>query len=95
MNWQSAILIATLFLAVGFTTVRSIARARLWILILVGLPTLYFSLRWAAYRTAWGEWIFGAGTASLVLLGWWIMLGRNLPPPNEENIRVWTEEDPF
>jgi hypothetical protein len=95
MNWQSAILIAVLFLAIGFTTVRSVARARLWILLLVGLPTLFFSLRWAAFRTAWSEWLFGAGAASLVLLVWWIALGRRLQPPCDENIRVWTEDDPF
>jgi hypothetical protein len=95
VNWQNALLIALLFLAVGFTIARSIARARLWILLLVGLPTLYFSLRWAAYRAAWGEWFFGVGMTSMVLLVWWIALGRKLPPPNEENIRVWTEEDPF
>jgi hypothetical protein len=95
MNWQSALLVALLYFLVAFAVIRSIPRARSWVLILVGAPTIYFSVRWAAYRPAWLELLVGVAAALALLLTWWLLLGRRLSPPNEDNIRVWTEDDPF
>ncbi len=64
-------------------------------MVLVPMPTCFFVYRWAAFRDAWSE----LGTALLIALVlitlWWFVFGRNLPPPKESEIRVWSKDDPF
>jgi len=95
MSYQTiAILGLSLFLSL-LAVIRTYARRR-WISILVLLvPAVFFSFRWARFRSTWLELGIGFGIALLGVLLWWILYGRKLSPPEESKIRVWTEEDPF
>lgn len=88
------ILCLSLFLSL-LAVMRTYARRR-WVTILVLLvPVLFFSIRWARFRSAWLELGLGFGLALLGILLWWLLYGRRLSPPQESEIRVWTEDDPF
>jgi hypothetical protein len=70
-------------------------RHRRWVQLILLLPGAVLVIRWAAYRQAWLELGVSTGLSLLLILAWWLAVGRKLPPPHEGNIRVWTEEDPF
>ncbi|HET7011409.1 MAG TPA: hypothetical protein VFI11_11600 [Anaerolineales bacterium] len=94
MSWANALLIAVLGLAVVVATIRSVPRRRFLIVLLLDLPLAVLLIRWAAYRLAWAE--LAVGLAGLVLAFgvWWAVHGRRLGPPREDNIRVYTQDDP-
>jgi hypothetical protein len=95
MNWQSAGIIAVITLGLMLSLIRSAPRFRKWLLILLVLPTCFFALRWARFRGAWLETLTGASVGGAIFLLWWLTFGRRLPPPEESQIRVWTQDEPF
>jgi membrane protein implicated in regulation of membrane protease activity len=95
MNWQNVLLLAIGILLLGLVLIRSVRRIRLWIFILVGIPTIVVTLRWANFRSAWFDLGVSMILAIAVILIWWQVYGRRLPPPQESQIKVWTEDDPF
>jgi membrane protein implicated in regulation of membrane protease activity len=95
MNWQNIFLLASGFSLLCLILIRSVRRIRLWIFILVGLPTLVLILRWASFRSAWLDLVISFVVAVAFILLWWRLYGRHLPPPHESQIKVWTEDDPF
>ncbi len=94
MAWTNVLLLAVLILILSLATVRSVRRRRLLILILLDLPLGFLFLRWAAYRGEWRELASAAAAAGLALILWWFAYGRRLGPPRDDNIRVWTKDDP-
>ena len=95
MNWQNIFLLAGGIAMLTLVLLRSVPKIRRWIFLLITLPTAVLIVRWASFRSAWGDLAAAVGIAALVLLIWWWVYGRRLPPPQESQIRVWTEDDPF
>lgn len=95
MNIQTVLILGIALCLSLLAVIRTYPRRR-WVTALVLLaPVIFFSIRWAKFRSAWLELGVGAAIALLVLLLWWFTIGRKLPPPEESSIRVWTEDDPF
>ncbi|OGO09506.1 MAG: hypothetical protein A2Z66_09405 [Chloroflexi bacterium RBG_13_66_10] len=93
MNWQSAIVVAAIFVALGLLLLRVEPRVRRRIAVLVPIPLAILIYRWAAYRRAWWELVAGLGLAAAALGLWWALIGRRLPPPTEPAIHVWSKDD--
>ncbi len=95
MNWQTITLLAGLVFVACLAVLRTPRRVRRWIILLLPLPLAVLTYRWAAYRRAWTD-LAAALALGLACLGlWWAVLGRRLPAPTDETIRVWTKDDPF
>lgn len=94
MNWQTLILLTIAFLSIALLHSRTITNRRR-ILLLVWLVVGVLVIRWANYRSAWTEVGLAAAIAAVIFLIWWLLLGRNLPAPSDDSIRVWSEDDPF
>jgi hypothetical protein len=94
MNWQTILLLTLAILGAALLHARTIPkRRRLFLLLWLIVGVLIF--RWANYRSAWGE-VAVATTFSLILFSlWWFVLGHKLPTPSDDEIRVWSEDDPF
>jgi hypothetical protein len=95
MDW-----LATLILAIAFTLsllalLRTVPKRRFVTFIFLVLPTIFLSMRWAAYRDSWTAWLTGFGISICLTSIWWIFFGRNLPTPRDGTQRVWTKDDPF
>lgn len=87
--------LAALFSLLAIAFLRSVmSRRRRW-LWLLALPVAFFACRWAGYRGRWPELGLAVLLAALVVVIWWLAYGRRLPPPSDDNIRVWTKDDPF
>jgi hypothetical protein len=95
MNWQNIILLTGGITLLGLVLFRSVPRIRIWILLLVALPTFVLMVRWASFRSAWADLAVSIGIAAVLIIIWWYCYGRHLPPPQESQIKVWTEDDPF
>jgi hypothetical protein len=93
MSLGNVLLLAGLMLMLALTTLRVVARRRLLIALLLDLPMAVLLLRWAAYRGEWRELGAAAVGAGLALLLWWLVYGRRLAAPRDDNIRVWTNDD--
>ncbi|MFP3852967.1 MAG: hypothetical protein ACLFWD_01595 [Anaerolineales bacterium] len=94
MDWSTLGLLTAAFLGTAILHSRIIPQRRrifliLWLLI--GLLVV----RWANYRSAWTEVGLAAASALMLFLFWWILVGSKLEHPSDENIRVWSEDDPF
>ena len=94
MAWINVLLLAVLILILSLATVRSVRRRRLLILLLLDLPFMILALRWAAYRSQWRELASAVVASGLAFTLWWLAYGRRLGPPRDDNIRVWTKDDP-
>ena len=95
MNWQNVFLLAGGISLLTLVLIRTVSKIRLWIFLLVALPTAVLIGRWANFRSAWVDVAAAVGLAGVVILVWWFAYGRHLPPPQESQIKVWTEDDPF
>ncbi len=95
MNLQTIFILCAAFFLCLIAVMRTYARRRWVTVIVLVLPTLIFSIRWARFRSAWSELFTGGGLAIACIVIWWFLYGRKLDPPKEDTIRVWTEEDPF
>lgn len=73
---------------------RTLARRRR-IFLLLWLVVGVLVYRWANYRHAWDALGLAVGLSTLVFAVWWLLLGRKLPTPADDNIRVWSKDDPF
>jgi len=81
--------------ALSLAVVRSVKRRRRRIMLFVPLPLAVLVCRWASYRQAWIELAAAVAISSAAVALWWLAYGRRLPPPSDDNIRVWTPNDPF
>ena len=88
--------LTAVFAGLTVALVRTVRKGRRrWLLALILIAVVVLASRWAAYRQTWAEFGAAALAASAVVLLWWFGYGRRLPPPTDDNIRVWTKEDPF
>jgi hypothetical protein len=94
MSWANIVLVAVLGACVTIATIRSVARRRALVLLLLDLPLAILLLRWAAYRSTWTELLLGIAGAIAGVTIWWLALGRRLGPPRDDNILVLTKDDP-
>jgi len=81
--------------ALSLAVVRSVKRRRRRIMLFVPLPLAVLVCRWASYRQTWIELAAAVAISSAAVALWWLAHGRRLPPPSDDNIRVWTPNDPF
>lgn len=87
--------LSILFAGLAIALLRSVMTRQRRYLFLLLVPLALFTFRWAAFRQRWSE-LGIAMLAALLLVGaWWLAYGRRLPPPTDDNIRVWTKDDPF
>ena len=94
MSWTNVLLISLLGMALAVATARSIPRRRWMILLLLDLPLLVLLVRWASFRRAWLELVTGLVASGAAYGVWWLLHGRRLGPPRDDNIRVVTQDDP-
>jgi hypothetical protein len=94
MNWQTVATLVVIFSGVAMLHIRTLARRRRTFLLL-WLVVGVLVYRWSNYRDSWDATWVAAGLSVAVLLIWWIAIGRRLPPPKDDNIRVWSKDDPF
>lgn len=87
--------LSVLFAAMAIAFLRSVITRRRRSLWLLTLPAFFFACRWAGYRDRWTELGLAALLAAAAVGIWWFAYGRRLPPPSDDNIRVWTKDDPF
>ncbi len=95
MDWWAALILAAILTSLTLAVVRSDKRRRRRLLLLIPLPLLLLVCRWASYRHAWIELAVAVAITGAVVAAWWLAYGRRLPPPSDDNIRVWTQNDPF
>jgi hypothetical protein len=96
VDWVPILTLTAIFTGLTLALIRTVKKgARRRLLYLIPVVVLILALRWAAYRQAWAELALAAVAAGVICLLWWFGYGRRLPPPTDDNIRVWTKEDPF
>lgn len=95
MHWQTFVPLAALVFVTCLAVLRTPRRVRRWIILILPVPLIVLTYRWAAYRRAWLDLAAGLGIGLAGLGLWWGLMGRRLPAPNDETIRVWTKDDPF
>lgn len=96
MDWLAVGMLTAILAGLSVALVRTVRRGRRRRLIyLIPIVVAFLVLRWAAYRQAWAELGLAALTSVVLCLVWWFAYGRRLPPPTDDNIRVWTKDDPF
>lgn len=93
MDWQSAGSLAILIFGILLAALRAERRMRKVIVLVLPVPAFTLLIRWADYRQKWTELIIAVVLALCGSVLWWLLKGRNLPPPNSE-IRVWDRNDP-
>jgi uncharacterized membrane protein len=87
--------LTAIFSGLTLALIRSVKKRRRRLLYLIPVGVAILVLRWAAYRQAWAELGLAVLLAGVVCAVWWLAYGRRLPPPTDDNIRVWTKDDPF
>lgn len=87
-------MLTLIFSGIAILHMRTLARRRR-VFLLLWLVVALLVYRWANYRHAWNEIWLAVGAAFLIVITWWAVLGRNLPTPADDNIRVWSKDDPF
>ena len=95
MAWTTVLVLAAVLTGLILAVVRSVKRGRRRLIYLIPLVVYVLMIRWASYRQAWGELAAATAASVLICLVWWFSYGRRLPPPSDDNIRVWTKDDPF
>ena len=93
MNWPNALALAAGMLLVLFALLRA-ERKRLWVVVLVlAAPTAGLIGWWANLRQQWPEVLLALALAGVIAGGWWLLIGRKLPAPTSDNIKVWGQEN--
>ncbi len=62
------------------------------VLLLLVLPALVAVGRWASLGAHWGEAGLALAIAVPVTAAWWVLVGRRIPRPNSDVIKVWGQE---
>lgn len=93
MNWVTILVLTVCFAGAAMIQSRTIPGRR-WLAFLIWLFVAVLVYRWAIFRGAWVEVLIAAAAAAAIFVIWWVLKGRELPTPKDE-IRVWSEEDPF
>jgi hypothetical protein len=95
MDWLTILILVCVFTISFMLWMRTVPKRRFVTFLFLLLPIVILTMRWAAYRKSWAEWLLSAGAAMVLLLIWWLSIGRKLPTPKDGTVRVWTKDDPF
>ncbi len=93
MDWVTILVLTVCFAGAAMLQARTLPGRR-WVALLIWLVIAFLVYRWAVFRGAWMEVLLAGVAAGAIFLAWWLLKGRDLPPPKDD-IRVWSEEDPF
>jgi hypothetical protein len=92
MNWSNLLGLTLVALLMFFALLR-VERKWLWaVVVFLIAPSLFLLWQWLKWRGSWTETIAAFGIAGLIAGGWWLRVGRRLPPPTSDNIKVWGQE---
>jgi hypothetical protein len=95
VDLSAVVILTIIFTGLTLALIRMVRRRWRRILYLIPVVVAVLVLRWAAYRSAWRELALAAAVTGLICAVWWFAYGRRLPAPSDDNIRVWTKDDPF
>jgi type VI protein secretion system component VasK len=85
----------TLLALVLILVTLRIERRVLWlVLLLLVAPAAVAVGRWASLGGHWGETGLALAIAAALGAAWWLAVGRRLPRPNSDVIKVWGQEKP-
>ena len=88
MNWLTIFGLTLLALLLLGLALR-VERRALWVvLVLVWLPAGWGIWRWAGAGGHWPEVAVALGIALPLTVAWWLAIGRRLPAPTSDNIKV-------
>jgi type VI protein secretion system component VasK len=92
MNWSNLLGLTLVALLMFFALLR-VERKWLWavVVLLIG-PSLFLIWQWLKWRGAWPETLAAFGIAGVIAGGWWLRVGRKLPAPTSDSIKVWGQE---
>ena len=83
----------TLLALVLIGVVLRVERRVVWlVLLLLVLPALLAVGRWASVGSHWSEAGLALAIALPVTAAWWVLIGRRMPRPNSDVIKVWGQE---
>ena len=89
MNGVNVFGLTAVALLLLFAMLR-VERRALWVvLVLLVLPGGIVIGRWASVGGHWGETALALAIALPLTLIWWLAIGRRLPVPTSDNIKVW------
>jgi len=92
MSWSNLLGLTLVALLMFFALLR-VERKWLWavVVFLIG-PSLFLIWQWLKWRGAWPETLAAFGIAGVIAGGWWLRVGRKLPAPTSDSIKVWGQE---
>ena len=89
MNGLNVFGLTAVALVLLFAMLR-VERRALWVvLVLLVLPGGIAIGRWASVGGHWGETALALAIALPLTLAWWLAIGRRLPAPTSDSIKVW------
>ena len=92
MNWANVFVLTIGALVLLFALLR-VERRRLWVaLLFLVAPTAWLAAIWANHYKRWPDVGVALATAGVIAGGWWLIVGRKLPAPTSDNIKVWGQE---
>lgn len=92
MNGINIFGLTLLALVLMFIMLRVERRAVWLVLLLLVAPAIVAVARWASVGEHWGELALALAMAVPLTVAWWIIIGRRMPRPNSDNIKVWGQE---
>lgn len=95
MDGAAILTLTVIFAGLTMAMVRLVRGRRRRVLYLIPVVVAVLAVRWASYRQAWAELGLAVVAAATICIAWWLGYARRLPPPTDDNIRVWTKDDPF
>jgi len=95
MDWLATATLTAIFAGLTLAMIRTVRLRRRRVLYLIPIVVAIVAFRWASFRQAWPELGLAVAAAAAICLAWWFAYGRRLPKPTDDNIRVWTKDDPF
>jgi hypothetical protein len=88
----------SVFLTIAFVLVllawqRTVSKRRWLTLLVIVVPVVFFTFRWARFKKQLLEWQLAAGIAIVSNALFWIVYGRTHPPGYKGDITVLGMED--
>jgi type VI protein secretion system component VasK len=94
MNGLNVFGLTLLALVLMFIVLR-VERRVVWVvLLLMVAPAVFVVARWASVGGHLGEAALALAIAVPLTAAWWLIIGRRLPRPNSDSIKVWGQEKP-
>ena len=91
MNSLNVFGLALAALVLIFLVLR-VERRVLWLALLLVAASLLVLARWASLGGHWGEALLALAIALPLTVAWWLIIGRRLPRPDSDNIKVFGQE---